>query len=131
MRVTLGIVAVALAVVGLGTKVAAHHAFSSEYDEKNVMTITGTISKVEWTNPHARFFLDVVNEDKTLTNWSIELASPNSLTREGWGRRTLSVGDKITTTGYGAKSGKSMASATKVITADGKALFTGTQNIQN
>jgi hypothetical protein len=131
MRVTLGIVAVALVVVGLGTKVAAHHAFSSEYDEKNVMTITGTISRVEWTNPHARFFLDVVNEDKTVTNWSVELASPNSLTREGWGRRTLNVGDKITTTGYGAKSGKSMVSATKVITGDGKALFTGTQNIQN
>ena len=123
MRVTLGIVAVALVVVGLGTKVAAHHAFSSEYDEKIVMTITGTISRVEWTNPHARFFLDVVNEDKTVTNWSVELASPNSLTREGWGRRTLNVGDKITTTGYGAKSGKSMVSATKVITGDGKALF--------
>ena len=131
MRVTLGIVAIALAVVGLGTDAVAHHAFSSEYDEKNIVTISGTITKVEWTNPHARFFLDVVNQDKTLTNWSIELASPNSLTREGWGRRTLNVGDKITTTGYGAKSGKSMASATKVITGDGKALFTGTQNIQN
>lgn len=131
MRVTLGIVAITLAVVGLGTDVVAHHAFSSEYDEKNVVTITGTITKVEWTNPHARFFLDVVNENKTVTNWSVELASPNSLTREGWGRRTLNIGDKITTTGYGAKSGKSMASATKVITADGKALFVGTQNIQN
>ncbi len=77
MRVTLGIVAIALAVVGLGTDIVAHHAFSSEYDEKNVVTVSGVITKVEWTNPHARFFLDVVNEDKTVTNWRIELASPN------------------------------------------------------
>jgi hypothetical protein len=131
MRVTLGIVAIALAVVGLGTDAVAHHAFSSEYDENKVVTLTGTVTKVEWTNPHARFFIDVVNDDKTVTNWSFELASPNSLTREGWGRRTLTVGDTITATGYAANSGRSMASATKVVTADGKALFSGTQNIQN
>lgn len=131
MRATLGVMAIVLAVVGLGTDAVAHHAFSSEYDENKIVEIKGTITKVEWTNPHAHFYLDVVGEDKTVTNWSVELASPNSLTRAGWGRRTLNVGDVITTTGYGAKSGKSMVSATKVVTADGKALFTGTQNIQN
>jgi hypothetical protein len=108
----------------------AHHAFNSEYDENKVVTLKGTVTKIEWTNPHARFFIDVVNEDKTVTNWSFELASPNSLTRGGWGRHTLSVGDTITAKGFAAKSGKSMASTSSVTTADGRALFSGTQGIQ-
>jgi hypothetical protein len=108
----------------------ALHAFNSEYDENKVVTLKGTVTKIEWTNPHARFFIDVVNDDKTVTNWSFELASPNSLTRDGWGRHTLSVGDSITATGYAAKSGRNMASARSVTTADGRALFSGTQGIQ-
>ena len=113
-----------------GTLVTAHHAFSSEYDENKVVTFKGTVTKIEWTNPHARFFIDVVNQDKTVTNWSFELASPNSLTREGWDRHTLTVGDAIMASGFAAKSGKSMASTRSVTTADGKALFGGTQGIQ-
>ena len=109
---------------------AAHHAFSSEYDENKVVTFKGTVTKIEWTNPHARFFIDVVNQDKTVTNWSFELASPNSLTREGWDRHTLTVGDAISVSGFAAKSGKTMASTRTVTTADGKALFGGTQGIQ-
>ena len=109
---------------------AGHHAFSSEYDENKVVTLKGTVTKIEWTNPHARFFIDVVNPDKTVTNWSFELASPNSLTREGWDRHTLTAGDSLTVTGFAAKSGKNMASTRSVTTADGKALFGGTQGIQ-
>ena len=112
------------------TPVTAHHAFSSEYDENKVVALTGTVTKIEWTNPHARFFIDVVNQDKTVTNWSFELASPNSLTREGWDRHTLTVGDSISVTGYAAKSGKTMASTRSVTTADGQSLFGGTQGIQ-
>ncbi|MGH2436866.1 MAG: DUF6152 family protein [bacterium] len=130
MRMKVGITVVGLGVLGLGTHVVAHHAFSSEYAEDKVVTLKGTVTKVEWTNPHARFFIDVVNPDQTVTNWSFELASPNSLTRSGWGRRTLNVGDSITATGFAAKSGKSMASTRSVIMADGKALFSGTQGIQ-
>jgi len=111
------------------TFAGAHHAFSSEYDENKVVTLKGTVTKIEWTNPHVFFFIDVVNPDKTVTSWSFELASPNSLTRSGWGRRTLTVGDAVTATGYAAKSGKTMASTRSVTTADGKALFTGTQGI--
>lgn len=113
-----------------GTFAGAHHAFSSEYDENKVVTLKGTVTKIEWTNPHVFFFIDVVNPDKTVTNWSFELASPNSLTRSGWGRRTFNVCDAVTATGYAAKSGKTMASTRSVTTADGKALFTGTQGIQ-
>jgi hypothetical protein len=130
MRVKIGILAVGCALLGSGAHAVAHHAFSSEYDENKVVTLKGTVTKVEWLNPHARFFIDAVNEDKSVTNWSFELASPNSLTRSGWGRRTLNVGDTITVTGFAAKSGKSMASTRSVTLADGKALFSGTQGIQ-
>ena len=130
MRVKLGIVVIVLGLLCSGAHVVAHHAFSSEYDEEKTVTLKGTVTKVEWTNPHARFFVDAVDENKTVTNWSFELASPNSLTRSGWGRRTLSVGDTVTVTGFAAKSGLSMASTRSVTLADGRALFSGTQNIQ-
>jgi predicted small integral membrane protein len=130
MSATTRILAVAFGLFGLGAPLLAHHAFSSEYDENKVVTFKGTVTKIEWTNPHARFFVDVVNPDKTVTNWSFELASPNSLTREGWDRHTLTVGDAISVSGFAAKSGKSMASTRTVTTPDGKALFGGTQGIQ-
>lgn len=128
MRVTIGI----LVVFGLlgAERLVAHHAFSSEYDEKKVVTLKGKVTKIEWLNPHARFFVDAVAEDKTVTNWSLELASPNSLTREGWVRGTLSVGDEVTVTGYASKSGRNMASTRSVTLPDGRALFGGTQGIQ-
>jgi hypothetical protein len=118
------------ALAAVGRPVTAHHAFSSEYDENKVVTLKGTVTKIEWMNPHAKFFIDVVNPDKSVTNWEFELASPNSLTREGWDRRTLTVGDVISVTGYAAKSGKTMASTRSVTTADGQSLFGGTQGIQ-
>ena len=130
MRKSLGILFLGLLLVGSAGRLTAHHAFSSDYDENKLVTLKGTVTKIEWTNPHARFFIDVVNDDKTTTNWSFELASPNSLTREGWDRHTLTVGDPLTVTGYAAKSGKNMASTRSVTTADGKALFGGTQGIQ-
>jgi len=130
MRGTFGILVVGFALLYSGAHVVAHHAFSSEYDENKVVTLAGTVSKVEWTNPHARFFIDVVNQDKTVTTWSFELASPNSLTRGGWDRHTLTVGDAIMATGFAAKSGKSMASTRSVTLPDGKSLFGGTQGIQ-
>ena len=130
MRMTLGIVMVGFAALCVGTQVAAHHAFSSEYDEEKVVTMTGTVTQVEWTNPHARFFVEVIAEDKTVASWSFELASPNSRTRSGWGRRTLSVGDTVTVTGFAAMSGKNMASTRSVTLADGSSLFSGTQGVQ-
>ena len=130
MRGTFGTLAVGFSLLLSGAHVVAHHAFSSEYDENKVVTLKGAVTKIEWTNPHARFFVDAVGEDKTVTNWSLELASPNSLTREGWGRGTLAVGDIVTVTGFAAKSGKNMASTRSVTLPDGKSLFGGTQGIQ-
>jgi len=130
MRVTIGIFIIGVALFASGARLAGHHAFSSEYDENKVVTLKGTVTKIEWMNPHAKFFIDVVNPDKSVTSWEFELASPNSLTREGWDRHTLTVGDALTVSGFAAKSGKNMASTRSVTTADGKALFGGTQGVQ-
>jgi len=130
MKAAIGVLIIGVSILLSGARLAGHHAFSSEYDENKVVTFKGTVTKIEWTNPHARFFIDVVNQDKTVTSWSFELASPNSLTREGWDRHTLTVGDAITVSGFAAKSGKTMASTRTVTTGDGKALFGGTQGIQ-
>jgi hypothetical protein len=109
--------------------VGAHHSTAADYDESKSVAVSGTVSKVEWTNPHARFVLDVVGADKSVTSWSFELASPNSLTRAGWGRHTLNIGDALKVTGAPARSGKPLAVTKSVTDANGKKLFTGTMGI--
>ena len=106
--------------------VGAHHGFSSEYDEKKPVTLTGTVSKIEWTNPHARFYIDVKDASGKATNWNFELASLNSLRRNGWTQFTLKVGDVVTASGYAALSGVPMANASSVRLADGTRLFAET-----
>jgi hypothetical protein len=103
----------------------AHHSFAAEYDTKKPVSLKGTVTKVEWTNPHARFYLDVKDESGTVTNWNFELASPNVLTRNGWNRHTLNVGDTVTVEGAQAKDGSQMANARSVVLADGKKVFAG------
>ena len=121
--------ALALTLATSGVSVLAHHSTAADYDESKLVSFAGTVSKVEWTNPHARFVVDVVGADKAVTSWSFELASPNSLNRAGWGRHTLNVGDAIKVTGAPARSGKPMAVTKSVTDAGGKKLFTGTMGI--
>ena len=130
MRVQFGILFTSLAIFLSAAPTAAHHSTAADYDDTKTVKVTGTVSKVEWTNPHARFFVDVVNPDKTTASWSFELASPNSLTRSGWGKRTLTMGDVVTVTGAPARSGKTMGVTKSVLAADGKRLFTGTMGIE-
>ena len=106
--------------------VGAHHGFSSEYDEKKPLTLTGVVSKIEWMNPHARFYIDVKDASGKVTNWNFELASVNSLRRNGWTQFTLKVGDVVTASGYAALSGVPMANASSVQLADGTRLFAET-----
>jgi hypothetical protein len=106
--------------------VGAHHGFSSEYDEKKPVTLTGVVSKIEWMNPHARFYIDVKDASGKVTNWNFELASVNSLRRNGWTQFTLKVGDVVTASGYAALSGVPMANASSVRLADGTRLFAET-----
>ena len=103
--------------------VLAHHSFGAEYDSGKPLTLTGTVTKMEWTNPHARFYLDVKDASGNVTNWNFELASPNVLTRQGWTRHSLNVGDVVTVTGSQAKDASRMANARTVTLADGKKVF--------
>ena len=103
--------------------VLAHHSFSAEYDANKPITVKGVVTKVEWTNPHARFYVDVKDDAGKVINWNFELASPNVLIRQGWTRRTLKEGDEITVSGSQAKDASHMANARSVTTADGHRVF--------
>jgi hypothetical protein len=116
----------AFALVSLGAiPLAAHHSFAAEYDSKQPIKIQGTVTKLEWTNPHARFYVDVTDAAGKTVNWNFELASPNVLTRSGWKRNSLKPGDKIVVEGARAKDGSLMANARLVTLADGKRVFAG------
>ena len=104
---------------------SAHHSFAAEYDANKPVTLKGTVSKVEWTNPHARFYIDVKDEKGEVANWNLELASPNVLVRSGWTRNSLKVGDEVTVQGSLAKDGSKMANARVVTLADGRRVFAG------
>jgi len=104
----------------------AHHSFSSEYDDKKLLKFENVIvTKVEWTNPHARFYVDVKDEKGNVINWNFELASPNVLKRNGWSKSTLKEGDKISVLGAAAKDGAHLGHAQTVTLSDGKRIFAG------
>jgi hypothetical protein len=102
---------------------AAHHSFATQYDADAPVTLTGVVTKVEWMNPHARFYVDVKDEGGEVVNWNLELASPNVLSRNGWTRHALKEGDEVTVEGSRARSGANMANARTVTLADGKQVF--------
>jgi hypothetical protein len=115
----------ALGVLVLAAPVRAHHSFAAEYDSAKPITLKGVVSRVEWTNPHARFYVDVKETDGTTATWNLELASPNVLTRNGWTRKSLNIGDEITVQGSMAKDGTKMANARVVTLGNGKRVFAG------
>jgi hypothetical protein len=98
----------------------AHHSFAAEFDRRKPVTLKGTVTKLEWQNPHTRFYLNVTDPTGKLINWELELASPNVLMRAGWTRHSVQVGDQVTVSGFVAKDGAHLANASSVITADGK-----------
>jgi hypothetical protein len=103
----------------------AHHSFSAEYDRDKPIELTGTVTKVEWTNPHARIYIDVEDADGNVVNWDFELGPPNGLMRQGWTRNSLKAGDVITVLGSRARDGSTNSNARSVQTADGTRLFAG------
>ena len=127
-RLVTFVAAVSLLLAG-GT-LAAHHSFSSEYDGAKTFKVNGVVSKVEWTNPHVRFYVDVSEADGKVTTWNMELASPSALARNGWTSRTLKVGDKVTVDGYPGKVVETRGNARSVLLADGRSLFAGTADDQ-
>ena len=125
MRANLAILVAGAGLLLSAPAVFAHHSFAAEYDAAKPVELKGTVTKVEWTNPHARFYVDVKDASGKITNWNFELASPNVLTRNGWTRHSLKEGDVITVQGSRAKDGDNLANARSVVLADGKKVFAG------
>ncbi|HXH26180.1 MAG TPA: DUF6152 family protein [Vicinamibacterales bacterium] len=104
---------------------SAHHSFDAEFDRNKPITVTGTVTKVEWTNPHARFYLDVRDASGKVVNWDFELGSAAGMMRRGWTRNSLKYGDVVTVMGYAAKNAPYVANAYSVTLGDGRKLFAG------
>jgi hypothetical protein len=116
--------AIAGAFLAQGTALA-HHSFAAEFDRNLPVTVTGTVTKVEWMNPHARFYIDAKDDAGATVSWDFELASPNGLMRRGWTRNSMKLGDVVTVTGHRAKNNPHVGNASTVVLADGKKLFAG------
>jgi hypothetical protein len=123
MKTGLAILTATLAIVAM--PLAAHHSFAAEYDATKPVELTGTVTKVEWTNPHTRLYVDVKDENGHVINWNIELGGPLQLNRMGWRRDSVKAGDQVTVQGYLAKDGSKMANARNVVFADGRKIFFG------
>ena len=124
MRTKFVVIAAVVLLASAG-RVLAHHSFSAEFDAAKPFKMTGTVTKVEWMNPHTFFYIDVTDEkSKKTTNWAMEMGSPNGLMRQGWTRNSMKVGDKVTVEGSLAKDGSPTGNArTVVLEATGQKLF--------
>jgi hypothetical protein len=106
----------------------AHHAFAAEFDINKPVTLTGTVTQMEWINPHAWIHIDVKGPDGKITSWMVEGGSPNILLRRGFTKHSLETGTEIVITGYQAKSGENRANGANITFKDGKRLFLGGSN---
>ena len=125
------LLAVALALLAVTPGPAAgHHSFSAEFDITKKFNFTGTVTKVEWANPHVFFYVDVKDEKTgAVTNWAMEMGSPNGLMRAGWSRSTIKNGDRVTVEGSLARDGSPLGNAAVVVLAStGQRLFTAQGN---
>jgi hypothetical protein len=128
MKKTFLVVVAAVVILSVAAPVWAHHAFAAEFDGTKPVKFRGTVTKMQWINPHAWVNIDVKADDGSTTNWMIELAAPNALLRRGWTKNSLPVGTEILVEGYQAKDGAKRANGSIVTFTDGKKLFVGSSN---
>jgi hypothetical protein len=120
VRALLALVLAGYAAFAVVSPLRAHHSFAAQYDSDAPVELDGVITRVEWKNPHAHFYVDVENGDGTVANWDMELASPNMLTRNGWRRDALEEGDHVVVTGSQARDGTNTAATTLITLDDGR-----------
>ena len=130
MKLRQSLFAAGLILSTAATPLIAHHSFAAEYDAARRVTMTGKVTKVEWMNPHAFFYLDVKDEKTSaITNWAFELNSPNYLMRSGWTKNSLKIDDVVTVQGALARDGTKQVNASTVKLAEsGKTLFAGSSD---
>lgn len=122
MRATLGLLLAAAALLLGGLPVFAHHSGAAVFDNNKKLNLKGVVTKVDWTNPHAHFFMDVKDSAGKVTNWNFELASPSILIRNGWSRHSLKEGDTVTVTGSQARDSSNLGIAQSIVFPDGHKL---------
>jgi len=118
-------IALALALVWAAAPVLAHHSFAAQYDSNKPITFTGTITKMQWQNPHIYFYVDVKDAGGKVTDYAVEGGPPNTLYRQGWRKDSLKVGEIVTVDGSKARDGSNLVNARSVVMANGKKVFAG------
>ena len=111
--------------LGTAVPVVAHHAFAAEFDRDKPVSLEGTVTKMDWINPHAWLHFDVKEPDGKVSNWAVELGAPNALIRRGFDRDSVPIGTKIVVKGFEAKDGGFRANGSSITFADGRRMFVG------
>jgi len=125
MKIKSSVFVAGMGLLAAAAPLLAHHSFAAEYDSNKPITITGTVTKVEWMNPHARFYVDVKSADGKVVNWNFELGAIPVLLKQGWTKNSLKTGDLITVEGSAAKDSSNTANARSVKLSDGRRVFGG------
>jgi len=128
MKVRTSICVAGMSLMAAAVPLLAHHSFAAEYDQNKPIKITGVVTKVEWMNPHARFYVDVKGTDGKVTNWNFELGAIPVLLKQGWRKNSLKPGDEVTVEGSAAKDSSTSANARSVKLPDGRRVFGGSSN---
>jgi hypothetical protein len=114
-----------LALLWAAAPALAHHSFAAQYDSTKPITFTGTVTKMEWQNPHIFFYVDVKDAGGQVTNYAVEGGPPNTLYRSGWRKDSIKIGETVTVEGSKARNGSNLVNARSVVLADGKRVFAG------
>jgi hypothetical protein len=124
MRTKLGVLLAGLGFLFVTMPALAHHGFDTEYDASKKFTLTGVVQKVEWQNPHMRVYVDVTDDKGKVTTWNLEMTSPNTVRRQGWGPKDLEAGEKVTFTTFAGKVVETRGSLVTIKkVSDGRELF--------
>jgi len=115
----------AFALLASGLSLAAHHSFAAQYDNKKPITLKGSVTRLEWANPHVYFYIDVTDGGGARTNWAIEGMAPSVLYRAGWRKDSVKVDDVVTVNGFLARDGSKLVNMQSALLADGRNLFVG------